>query len=54
MTELAKLNPKRVISEYFDSFINRIDIHTQEQLAKFSFVNEIISTSDHSKCAQKS
>lgn len=36
MKELPKINPKLVVSEYYDSLINRIDIHTEEQLAKFS------------------
>ena len=30
------MNPKLLISEYFDSLINRVDIHIEERLAKFS------------------
>ena len=29
------MNPKLIISNYFDSLINQIDIHTEEELAKF-------------------
>ena len=28
------MNPKLIISNYFDSLVNRIDIHTEEQLKK--------------------
>lgn len=31
-----KVNPKILISEYFDSLINRVDIQTEEQLEKFT------------------
>lgn len=29
------VNPKRIVLRHFDSLINRIDIHTEEQLEKF-------------------
>ena len=31
-----KFNPKLVICDYFDKIVNLIDIHTEEQLAKFT------------------
>ena len=31
-----KVNPKLLISQYFDSLINRVDIHTEELLGKYS------------------
>ena len=32
----SKINPKLLVSEYFDALINRVDIHTEEQLEKYS------------------
>ena len=32
----SKLNPKLLISEYFDALINRVDIHIEEQLEEYS------------------
>lgn len=33
--KMNKVNPKRIVLRHFDSLINRIDIHTEEQLEKF-------------------
>ena len=35
MTE-SKINPKLLVSDYFDALINRVDIYTEEQLEKYS------------------
>ena len=31
----SRVNPKLLVSEYFDALINRVDIHTEEQLEKY-------------------
>ena len=37
------MNPKLVISEYFDSLINLIDIHTEEELEKSNETDLIVN-----------
>lgn len=31
----SKVNPKLVVSDYFDSLINRVDVHTEELLEEY-------------------
>lgn len=38
------MNPKLFISNFYDSFINSIDIHTEEQLEKYQEIDEIQDT----------
>ena len=35
------MNPKRLVIEVFDFYINQIDIHTEEQLEKYSDTDRI-------------
>lgn len=34
--KLSNLNPKKLVYDYYDALINKIDIHTEQQLEKFS------------------
>lgn len=42
MTNMT-LNPKLIISQYYDSLVNQIDIHTEELLEKVSETHQISS-----------
>ena len=37
------MHPKIIISNYFDSLINSIDIHTEYQLEQFTEIDDIVA-----------
>lgn len=45
----AKINPKRVIIEHFDSLINSVDVHTEEQLQEYSST-DLLNVEDRLDC----